>query len=82
MAQKVNDTRKCFLCKQNIPFKRTNITGIIWYKNNYYHLDCFCKLAEENSKKTKGKPQEWKDALDNIGELEKKTKVQIGRAHV
>ena len=68
-------TRKCYACKQEIPVDKKNITGIVFYKNNYYHKDCFCNLAEENSKKTKGKPQEWKDALDNIDELEKKTKV-------
>ena len=69
--------RKCYACKQEIPVDKKNITGILFYKNNYYHMNCFCKLAEENSKKTKGKPQEWKEALDNVSELEKKTKVLL-----
>lgn len=70
-------TRKCYACKQEIPVDKKNIVGIIFYKNNYYHMDCFCKLAEEKSTSSKGKPQEWKDALDNIEDLEKKTKVLL-----
>lgn len=72
------DTRKCHECSQEIKFEKKNITGIIYYKNYYYHLDCFCKLAEKKSNSARGKPQEWKDALDNIDELEGKTKELLG----
>lgn len=70
-------TRKCHECQQDIPVDKKNITGIVYYKNYYYHMDCFCKLAEEKSKGDRGKPQEWKNALDNIAELERKTKVLL-----
>lgn len=70
--------RKCHECGQDIWFEKKNITGIIYYKNYYYHLDCFCELAKQKSNSGKYKAQEWKGALDNIGELEKRTKELIG----
>lgn len=77
MAKKY-DTRKCHECGQKIKFEKKNINGIVYYKNYYYHIDCFCELAERRSSSGKWKAQEWKDALTNINELEKKTKEILG----
>lgn len=75
MAQKINDTRKCYLCKQEIPFNRRNITGIVFYKNCYYHTECFCNYAKKRIESGTNKSSEWKNALDNLAQLEGKTKV-------
>lgn len=75
MAQKINDTRKCYLCKQAIPFNRRNITGIVFYKDHYYHTECFCNYAKKRIESGTSKSSEWKNALDSLAQLESKTKV-------
>lgn len=68
------ERRKCNFCKQPIEIHRDNPSGVICYKKLYYHTSCFRELAEQNSQKTRGKPKEWKEALDGISELEMETK--------
>lgn len=72
--------RKCKSCKQPIEICHNHIRGVVCYKKSYYHTACFCELAEKNSKNTRGKPADWKNALENIAELEKET-MQILRQH-
>lgn len=66
--------RKCTACKQPIEIQHDRIRGVVCYKKFYYHTACFCKLAEEKSRSTRGKPADWKNALDNISELEAETR--------
>lgn len=66
--------RKCGGCSDPVVIKRENLSDIIYYKRTYYHSDCFCKIAEKRSKANISTAPEWKDALDNLLELEKDTK--------
>ena len=75
---KETKTRKCHACGQGIKVKMNNIEGVIYYKHNYYHKECFCKLAEERIKTSRGKSQEWENALNNIDELEQYTRELLG----
>lgn len=74
------DTRKCNHCKQPIEINRENIRGVVYYKKYYYHTVCFCELAERKSQNTRGKPKEWKEALDNVSEYEDEAR-EIVRQH-
>lgn len=74
------DTRKCNHCKQPIEINRENIRGVVYYKKYYYHTACFCELAERKSQNTRGKPKEWKEALDNVSEYEDEAR-EIVRQH-
>ena len=65
--------RKCAKCKGTIRIDHDSIFDIIFYKKLYYHKECFCNLAEERSKSKRGKPEEWKNALDNVLMLETDT---------
>ena len=71
---KATKTRTCHECKEKIKVNMNNIYGIIYYKHNYYHKDCFCKIAEGHIQSGRGKPQDWKEALDHIDELERHAK--------
>ena len=62
--------RKCAKCKGTIKVDHDSIIGIIFYKKLYYHRECFCKLAEERIKSKRGKPEDWKNALNNVSVLE------------
>jgi hypothetical protein len=66
--------RKCGGCSDPVVIKRENLSDIVYYKRTYYHSDCFCKIAEKRSKSNISTAPEWKDALDNLLELEKDTK--------
>lgn len=63
--------RKCNACKQPITIQRDNVQGVVYYKELYYHTTCFCELAQRRSQLKRGKPVEWKDALDNVEEYER-----------
>ena len=61
-------TKKCEVCKQKMTAEYNNTTGIVAYKNKYYHRDCFMTYAEGRvSKKDRYSPS-WQDALNNIDE--------------
>lgn len=74
--------RKCGACPDPIEIKRNDIENIIFYKKTYYHSKCFCNIAEKRSKKKIKTAQEWKDALDNIIEIEQDTKSMLENAWV
>jgi hypothetical protein len=70
-------TKKCYLCKQEIPVDRQDIKGIIYYNKHYYHMDCFCDHANKRVESGAHNAAEWQHALDTIGDLEKETKVIV-----
>ena len=65
--------RKCAKCKGTIKINHDSIADIIFYKKLYYHKACFCALAEERSQSKRGKPEEWKSALNSVSVLELNT---------
>lgn len=66
--------RKCGGCSETIEISRSDVSGVIFYKKKYYHLKCFCGIAEKRSRAKRSSAAEWKDALDGIVELESDTK--------
>lgn len=66
-----NITRKCKACSQQILINRNDVRNVVFYKNCYYHSDCFCDLAAKRSQSNHGKPEEWRKALENLSQLEK-----------
>lgn len=74
--------RKCGGCSDTIEISRNDISGVIFYKKKYYHLKCFCGIAEKRSKTKRSGAVEWKDALDGLVELESDTKKMLESAWV
>lgn len=69
--------RKCAKCKGGIEIEKNNISNVLQFQDKYYHSDCFVSMAEEKAASKRGKPQMWKEALDQIGELESNTKSML-----
>lgn len=69
-----NITRKCKACSQQISINRNDVRNVVFYKNCYYHSDCFCDLAAQRVQSSRGKKEEWKAALNNLSQLEKDAK--------
>ena len=74
--------RKCGGCSDVIEINRNNISDILYYKNKYYHSKCFCEIAEKRSQAKTRYAVEWKDALDNLWELESETKTKLTKVWV
>lgn len=74
--------RKCGGCSETIEISRNDISGVIFYKKKYYHLKCFCGIAEKRSKAKRSTAAEWKDALDSVAELQAETKKMLESAWV
>lgn len=72
--------RKCAKCKDVITINKDSIDYVLQYKGKYYHLGCFETMATEKSLSKKGKPAEWKQALEGIQELKDDTKNMIEHA--
>lgn len=70
-------TRKCSKCKGAIEIDRNNITNVIQFQGKYYHLNCFESMATQKASSNRGKPEQWKDVLENIWEIEAETKKQL-----
>lgn len=64
-------SRECYKCKNEIAINIDNIKGIIYYKNYYYHKDCFIEQATKLSEKNIKTRDEWKYALEHVDALEK-----------
>lgn len=65
--------RKCQHCKQPIVVDKNDINGIIFFKDYYYHEDCFMTLATKRAANPRSSPA-WKEALnDNLINLKKET---------
>ena len=63
-------TRTCHDCGGTIEIHKNDIKNIVFYKNYYYHKDCFCELAIKKAQSKRGKPEDWQYALDNVIEFE------------
>jgi hypothetical protein len=74
--------RKCGGCSETIEINRNSIADVLYYKNKYYHSQCFCEIAEKRSKTKRSTAVEWQTALDNLCELEADTKKMLEIAWV
>ena len=74
--------RKCGGCSDAIEINRDNVADVCYYKNKYYHSKCFCEIAEKRSKAKRSTAAEWKEALDNLCELEADTKKMLESAWI
>lgn len=79
-------SRACKECGRKIPILKDDVYGVVYYKNYYYHIACFRKLAEYRAQSNQGKPEAWQEALNNIEFFEQCAKdavnKQIRRASV
>lgn len=59
--------RICSECKKNIAIDKDNIPDdILFYKNQYYHIDCFRKMCEIKISSPRARIAIWKQALSDI----------------
>lgn len=59
--------RICSECKKNIAIDKDNIPDdILFYKNKYYHIDCFKKMCEIKISSPRARIAIWKQALSDI----------------
>lgn len=59
--------RICNECKKNIAIDKDNIPDdILFYKNQYYHIDCFKKMCEIKISSPRARIAIWKQALSDI----------------
>jgi hypothetical protein len=59
--------RICNECKKNIAIDKDNIPDdILFYKNQYYHIDCFKKMCEIKISSPRARTAIWKQALSDI----------------
>lgn len=72
--------RKCGACPKSIEIDKEHTSNIVYYKNKYYHSNCFCDLATKRSQAKIKSASEWKDALDKLWELEADTKKMLESA--
>ena len=72
--------RKCAACPKPIEIDKEHTSNIVYYKKKYYHSNCFCDLATKRSQAKIKSASEWKDALDNLWELESDTKKMLESA--
>ncbi len=69
--------RKCAACPNPIEIDKNHTSDIIFYKKKYYHSNCFCDLATKRSQAKIKSASEWKEALDNLWELEAETEKML-----
>jgi hypothetical protein len=72
--------RKCAHCKNTIEINSDNIGGVLQFQLKYYHYNCFEELATKKANSKRGKPEVWREALNNICELEDNTKQMLESA--
>lgn len=72
--------RKCAACPKPIEIDKEHTSNIVYYKKKYYHSNCFYDLATKRSQAKIKSASEWKDALDNLWELEADTKKMLESA--
>lgn len=73
------DERVCQECKEIIHLTRGSYENILFFDNNYYHKSCFLPMCERKAKNKRSSPK-WKEALEDIDELELKAKENIDYA--
>lgn len=60
-------SRICSECKKNIAIDKDNIPDdVLFYKNQYYHIDCFKKMCEIKINSPRARIAIWKQALSDI----------------
>lgn len=69
--------RKCAACPRPIEIDKEHTSNIVFYKKKYYHSKCFCDLATKRSQSKIKSASEWKEALDNLWELEVETEKML-----
>ena len=69
--------RKCAACPVPIEIDRNHTSNVVFYKKKYYHSNCFCDLAAKRSQAKIKSASEWKEALDNLWELEAETEKML-----
>lgn len=69
--------RKCAACPDPIEIDRNHTSNVVFYKKKYYHSKCFCDLATKRSQAKIKSASEWKNALDNLWEIEADTKKML-----
>ena len=69
--------RKCAACPKPIEIDTNHTSDIIYYKKKYYHSNCFCDLATKRSQAKIKSALEWKEALDNLWDLEAETEKML-----
>lgn len=72
--------RKCAACPKPIEIDKNHTSNIVFYKKKYYHSKCFCDLATKRSQSKIKTASEWKNALDNLWEIETDTKKMLESA--
>lgn len=69
--------RKCGACPKPIEIDKEHTSNIVYYKSKYYHSSCFCDIATKRSQSKIKSASEWKEALDNLWELEAETEKML-----
>lgn len=69
--------RKCAACPKPIEIDKEHTSNIVYYKGKYYHSNCFCDIATKRSQSKIKSASEWKEALDNLWELEAETEKML-----
>ena len=69
--------RKCGACPKPIEIDKEHTSNIVYYKNKYYHSSCFCDIATKRSQSKIKSASEWKEALDNLWEIEAETEKML-----
>lgn len=69
--------RKCIACPKPIEIDKEHTSNIVYYKGKYYHSSCFCDIATKRSQSKIKSASEWKEALDNLWELEAETEKML-----
>lgn len=59
-------TRKCDVCKKEMPLDKNNSAGIVLYKKKYYHRDCFVEMVQQKMGMKNAKKATWQKALDGV----------------
>ena len=60
-------SRICSECKKNIAIDKDNIPDdVLFYKNQYYHIDCFKKMCETKINSPRARIAIWQQALSDI----------------
>ena len=60
--------RKCTCCAEMIYIDQQNSNKAIYYKDKFYHFDCFVNLCENKMQSKRSSPM-WAEAKENIDNL-------------
>lgn len=62
-------TRKCDVCKEEMPLDKNNSAGIVLYKKKYCHRDCFIEMVQQKMAAKNAKKAMWQEVLDSTEQL-------------